>query len=178
MFSILCLEHIESNYKKSQSNNMEKMSSSNHIRLSRSIIINASSKKVWTTLAAFSGNEKFNPLVTSSSLDGNGIGSKRTCYVTLDAGRTVIKTIETLTSLNEKDKIMEYQVLSAPNTSFEGLINRVKVNTIKEADSVCSVEFTGSLMVKDQKSKIRIEKILEDAYAGILTGLKKMHEKE
>ena len=86
MFSILCLEHIESNYKKSQPNNMEKMSSSNHIRLSRSIIINASSKKVWTTLAAFSGNEKFNPLVTSSSLDGNGIGSKRTRYVTLDAG--------------------------------------------------------------------------------------------
>ena len=71
------------------------------IELTRSIIINASSKKAWTTLETFGGNEKFNPSVTSSTVDGHGIGSKRVCYVTLDGDKTVIGTIKTLISLNE-----------------------------------------------------------------------------
>ena len=37
-------------------------------------MINAPAENVWTTLKAFSGNEKFNPLVTSSSLEGEGVG--------------------------------------------------------------------------------------------------------
>lgn len=151
--------------------------SSHIINLTRSIVINAPSKKVWATLKAFGGNEKFHPLVTSSTVDGSGIGSKRVCYVTLDGGKTIIETNEILSSLNEEDQTMEYQVLSAPNTPFEGLLNKVRVNTVREADSKCSVEFTGSLRVEDEKSKIRIERILQDTYAGILTGLKKMHEK-
>lgn len=80
------------------------------IKLTSSIIINAPSKKVWTTIEAFGGNEKFNPLVTSSTVDGYGVGSKRVCYVTLDGGKTVIETTEVLISLNEEDRTMEYQV--------------------------------------------------------------------
>ena len=46
-------------------------------------------------------HEKFNPLVTSSTVDGHGIGIKRVRYVTLDGDKTVIGTIKTLISLNE-----------------------------------------------------------------------------
>ena len=129
-----------------------------------------------TTLETFGGNQKFNPLVTSSTVDGHGIGSKRICYVTLDGGKTVIETIETLISLNEVDRTMEY--LSAPNTPFEGLINKVRVNTIGRDESKCSVDFTGSLRVEDEKSKIRIERILQDTYTGILIGQKKCMKKD
>jgi len=40
---------------------------------SRSIVINATAEDVWTTLKSFGGNEKFNPLVTSSKVDGYGM---------------------------------------------------------------------------------------------------------
>ena len=43
---------------------------------------------VWASLKALSGNEKFNPLVISSKLDGFGVGTKRICYVSIDEGKT------------------------------------------------------------------------------------------
>jgi hypothetical protein len=45
------------------------MPSSYLIKLSRSIVIDAAAEKVWTILKAFGGNEKFNPLVTSSRVE-------------------------------------------------------------------------------------------------------------
>ena len=47
--------------------------------------INGPAEKVWKTLRAFGGNESFNPLVTTSELEGAAvsIGCKRVCYVSL-----------------------------------------------------------------------------------------------
>jgi Polyketide cyclase / dehydrase and lipid transport len=73
---------------------------------SRSIVINAPAEDVWTTLKSFSGNEKFNPMVTLSRMDGYGAGAKRTCYVSVDGGKTVSETIVILTSLNDHDRTM------------------------------------------------------------------------
>lgn len=67
--------------------------------------------------------------------------------------------------------------LNASHTPFEGLINKLRVYPLGNASSKCSVEFTESLRVEDEKSKITIERILQNTYTGILTGLKKMHEK-
>ena len=50
------------------------MTSSEFAVVSRSIIIDNPAENVWITLKAFGGNEKFNPLVTSSKLDGYGVG--------------------------------------------------------------------------------------------------------
>lgn len=140
-------------------------------------MINAPAENVWTTLKAFSGNEKFNPLVTSSRLEGEGVvvGCKRVCYVTVDGGKTESETIEVLTSLNEDNRTMAYRVLSAPNTPFEGLVNNVSVKQDEGVDK-CIVEFTGSFEVEDENSKSEMTKILQNAYGGILNGLKKMHE--
>ena len=60
-------------------------------KLTRSIVINAHAEKIWTILKAFGGNEKFNPLVTSSKVDAHGEGSKRTCYVSMDGGKFLYK---------------------------------------------------------------------------------------
>ena len=144
-------------------------------KLSRSVMINAPAEYVWTTLKAFNGNEKFNPLVTSSSLEGDGVGCKRVCYVTVDGGKTESETIEVFTSLNEDDRTMAYRVLSAPNTPFEGLVNDVSVRQGEGADR-CTVEFTGSFEAEDEKSRTEMNKILQSTYEGILNGLKKMHE--
>ncbi len=73
---------------------------------SRSIVINAPAEDVWTTLKSFGGSGKFNPLVTSSKVDGYGIGAKHTCYVSVDGGKIVSETIEILTSLNDHDRTM------------------------------------------------------------------------
>ena len=52
-------------------------------KVTKSLEINSAPEKLWTTLRIFGGNEKFNPLVTSSRVEGHGVGSKRVCYVTL-----------------------------------------------------------------------------------------------
>jgi photosystem II stability/assembly factor-like uncharacterized protein len=92
---------------------------SEYVTVSRSIVINDSPEKVWTTLKAFGGNERFNSLVTSSKVDGYGVGSKCTCYVSIDGGKNLLETTEILTALNEATRTMEYEVTNASNTHFE-----------------------------------------------------------
>jgi hypothetical protein len=145
-------------------------------KVTKSLEINSAAEKLWTTLSAFGGNEKFNPLVTSSRVDGYGVGSKRICYVTLDGGKTVSETTEILTLLNENDRTMEYKVTSASDTPFEGLVNKITVSPFQGTNDRCVVQFTGYFEAKDEKSKIEMERTLQDTYEGILNGLKKMHE--
>ena len=68
-------------------------------------IIDAPVNDVWDTLRiCFVGNEKFNPLVTSSVLEGSttvSVGCIRICYVSLDSGRNVLRTEEILNSLDD-----------------------------------------------------------------------------
>lgn len=88
-------------------------------KVTKSLEINSAAEKLWTTLRTFGGNENFNPLVTSSRVDGHGVRSKRICYVTLDGGKTVSETTEILTLLNENDRTMEYKVTSASDTPLK-----------------------------------------------------------
>jgi hypothetical protein len=89
-------------------------------KFNRSVMINATAENVWTSLKAFSGNEKFNPLVTSSRLEGEGVvvGCKRVCYVSVDGGKTESETIEVLTSLNEDDRTMAVVVDDSMQFTF------------------------------------------------------------
>jgi hypothetical protein len=71
---------------------------------------------------------------------------------------------------------MAYRVLSAPNTPFEGLVNKVTVNPVGDKNNRCAVEFTADLESKDEKSKAQMEKILQDTYDGILNGTGSLKE--
>jgi hypothetical protein len=55
-------------------------------------------------------------------------------------------------------------------------VNNVSVRQDEGADR-CIVEFTGSFEVEDEKSKAEMNEILQNAYGGILDGLKKMYER-
>lgn len=123
-----------------------------------------------------------NPVVTSSKVDGYGVGSKRIWYVSIDGGKNVSETIEILTALNEVNMTMEYKVTNAPDTPFEGLVNKISVSQLqtgenKQVDSnKCSVEFIGTIKVDSEITQKDIEKILQETYDGILNGLKKLHD--
>lgn len=85
--------------------------------MSSSSNINGPAEKVWKILRAFGGIESFNPLVTSSELEGaESVGCKRVCYVSLDSGKNVLRTEEVLNSLDDQNRTMSYTVTSAPGT--------------------------------------------------------------
>ena len=114
------------------------------VTVSTTEVMDAPANDVWNTLRTFVGNEKFNPLVTSSVLGGSttvSVGCKRICYVSLDSGKNVLRTEEILDSLDDTNRIMTYTVISAPETPFEGLVNKVEVTS--SSDNMCEVTFTG-----------------------------------
>lgn len=80
--------------------------------VSSSSIINGPAEKVWKILKALGGNERFNPLVTSSELKGDAVnvGCKRVCYVSLDSGKNILRTEEVLNSLDDQNRTMSYTV--------------------------------------------------------------------
>ena len=148
------------------------------VTLSISDIISAPVNDVWNTLRAFIGNERFNPLVTSSKLEGCtavSVGCKRICYVSLGSESNVLRTEEVLNSLDEENRTMTYTVNSAPGTPFEGLINKIEV--IPLPNNECEVRFSGALEVTDDSQIEAKKKILDETYHKILVGLKNLHAK-
>ena len=148
------------------------------IIVSTTEIIDAPVNDVWNTLRAFVGNERFNPLVTSSTLEGSttvSVGCIRICYVSLDSGRNVLRTEEILNSLDDENRTMIYTVNSAPGTPFEGLINKIEVIPLPNNES--EVTFTGTMTGKDDLDIEAKKKILDETYHKILVGLKNLHAK-
>ena len=149
------------------------------VTVSCSGIIDAPANDIWNTLRAFVGNEKFNPLVTSSMLEGSTsaiVGCKRICYVSLDSGKNVLRTEEVLDSLDERNRTMTYTVVSAPGTPFEDLINQIGVVSLSNNKS--EVTLTGTMTEKDDLNMDTKKKILDDTYYGIIKGLKNLHERK
>ena len=147
------------------------------ITVSSSSIINGPAEKVWKTLRAFGGIESFNPLVTSSELEGAvvSVGCKRVCYVSLDSGKNVLRTEEVLNSLDNQNRTMSYTVTSAPGTPFEGLVNAIIITSLPEEN--CEVRFTGTMTGKDELEIETKKKILYETYRKILNRLKHLHDR-
>ena len=136
------------------------------VTVSTTEVMDAPANDVWNTLRTFVGNEKFNPLVTSSVLGGSttvSVGCKRICYVSLDSGKNVLRTEEILNSLDDTNRTMTYTVINAPETPFEGLVNKIEVTS--SSDNMCEDDL-------DMETK---KKILDETYHKILNGLKNVH---
>ena len=67
------------------------------MKISQSTQIKDSVEKIWNTLSAFDGVERYFPIVTRSEVDGNGPGAKRTCNVSM--GNQEFEMCESLQSL-------------------------------------------------------------------------------
>lgn len=142
-------------------------------------IIGAPVNDVWNTLRGFVGNEKFNPLVTSSMLEGSttvDVGCKRICYVSLGSGSNILRTEEILNRLDDVNRTMIYTVSSAPCTPFEGLINKIEVITLPNSES--EVRFTATLEVTNDSNIEAKKRILDETYQKILVGLKNLHARK
>jgi hypothetical protein len=148
------------------------------VTVSTTEIVDTPANDVWNTLRAFVGNEKFNPLVTSSVLEGSttivAVGSKRICHVSLYSGKNILRTEEVVNSLDDTNRTMTYTVISAPETPFEGLVNKIEVSS--SSDNICEVTFTGTMGGKDDLDMESKKRILDETYHKILNGLKNLHE--
>ena len=100
-----------------------------NMTVSSSSIINGPAEKILKTLRAFGWNERLNPLVTSSELEGDAVsaGCERVCYVSLDSGKNVLRTEEVLNSLDDQNRTELYGYPSAPGTPFEELVNIITI---------------------------------------------------
>jgi uncharacterized protein YndB with AHSA1/START domain len=48
--------------------------------------INAPPNEVWKTISSFREIERYVPLITKSTVEGEGVGAKRTCIISGESG--------------------------------------------------------------------------------------------
>ena len=135
------------------------------MQISQSIQINDAAEKIWRTLRSFNGVEKYFTIVSSSEVNGNGIGAKRTCHVNL--GSQEFEMCEILQSLDDQNYLLSVKLLDGP-IQLRGMNFNYEV---KKSD--------------DGKSDLIISTDVENPDAGSMAksffgligqGLKKFHE--
>lgn len=135
------------------------------MQISQSIQINDAAEKIWKTLRSFNGVEKYFTIVSSSEVNGNGIGAKRICHVNL--GSQEFEMCEILQSLDDQNYLLSVKLLDGP-IQLRGMNFNYEV---KKSD--------------DGKSDLIISTDVENPDAGSMAksffgligqGLKKFHE--
>jgi len=74
------------------------------------LTLNASADKIWETLRTFDKVETYISMTTKTELDGQGVGSQRTCTVMNPDGSTS-KIVEKLDYLNDDEKTMKISIV-------------------------------------------------------------------
>jgi len=130
--------------------------------------INASADDVWKTFSSFRDVEKYFPLIKSSTVQGFGLGTKRTCTIgTHDNGDAKIE--EEITKFDNDSKSLTYSIISSP-LPFQNYLGTVKV--IDLGDNTCEFECIGSFEPKGV-SEDEASKQLKDVYLVLIDGLNK-----
>jgi len=131
--------------------------------------IDAIAENIWKTIRSYDNVERFNPLVTSSTITGTDEGSERVCQIQF--GDQQVELVENLDSVDEENKTIKVSVTKAP-PPFGGQQITFQVKSLDEnkAELVISTE-----VADDNK---QAAKGLEDVFQMMSEGLKKLHEKE
>jgi len=132
-------------------------------------IIDAPAENIWKTIRSYDNVENFNPLVTSSTINGTDEGSERVCQIQF--GDQQAELVENLDSVDEENKTIKVSVTTAP-PPFGGQQITFQVKSLDEnkAELVISTEVADG---NEQAAKG-----LEDVFQIMSEGLKKLHEKE
>lgn len=77
------------------------------------LTLNASADKIWETLRTFDKVETYISMVTKTELDGQGVGSQRTCTAMNPDGSTS-KIVEKLDYLNDDEKTIKISIIDGP----------------------------------------------------------------
>ena len=130
--------------------------------------INASAEDVWKTLRSFDRVERFLPLVSSSVVQGSGVGAERTCSINFGQGKT--SKVEKLENIDEETHTIRFTVIDA-RPPLRGMENTITVNKI---DGNKSEVFLGEFDPAG-KPEEETKKMIEGIYSIALDGLRKLH---
>ena len=133
--------------------------------------INSSADKVWNTVGAISNVEQYIPMITSSKVEGSGLGAKRTCVVANEKGEEMGKIEEDIVAFNDEAKMYRYAITSSP-FPVENYIGTVKV--IEKNDNECELEWSCKCDAKGMKDE-EVQNMLRGVYSSIIDGVKKLH---
>ena len=127
--------------------------------------INAPASDVWQTVSDFNGLGRFVAAVADSSVDGSGVGSKRT--LTLQDGATLIEQLE---SLDEGSRSLKYSIVSGP-LPVDNYLSTVEVNEL--GPNQCEVCWSSTFEPKGVPENDAREAI-QGVYSMGFDGLKKL----
>jgi len=134
------------------------------------VTINAAADEIWKTLSSFRDVEKYIPLVKSSTVEGSGVGAKRTCIIPNESGGEG-KIEEELKSFDNDIKTFSYSITSSP-MPLENYLSTVKVKDL--GNGMCEVEWSSTFEPKGMPEE-EVAKMINDIYVTAIDGLKKLH---
>lgn len=126
--------------------------------------INTSANKVWELVSDFGGLDTFVEAITECTLDGEDVGAVRT--LTLQDGGKVKETLE---SLDNDKRIVEYSILESP-MPIKNYRGRMEVN--KLSDSTSEFIWSSTFEAEDGTEK-EMRQALAGLYSVGVEGLKK-----
>lgn len=128
--------------------------------------IDAPADRVWETVRAFSGLERYFTIFASSTTEGTGVGATRTLHLP-DGGQFY----ERLVSLDDESRTLTYAALRSP-LPIENYIGTV---TVADAgDGRSQVSWSASFDVSADQEAAMVQ-MFNGAYAGGIDGLEALH---
>ena len=121
--------------------------------------------KVWDTIRSLKHTEKYVPIITKSHVEGEGLGAKRICDVSI--GKQEFQIEETIHSLDEQNQSMVVSIDDGP-IQMRGMKTKFEVKSIDEKKALLSI----STDVINPDAGVMFQSVFE----MIGDGLKKFHE--
>ncbi len=132
--------------------------------------IYAAADEIWKNLSSFRDVEKFIPLIKSSTVEGSGVGAKRTCIIASESGQDG-KIEEEIKSFDDDAKTLSYSITSSP-LPVENYLGTVKVKDT--GDGRCEIEWSSTFEPKGMPEE-EVAKMINDIHVAAIDGLKKLH---
>lgn len=141
------------------------------IQVSVKDTINSPAEEIWKTVGAIGNVEQYIPVIKSSTLQGSGLGAKRTCVMINEKGEEMGKLEEEVIKFDNNAKTYSYIITSGP-LPVENYVGTVKVNDL--GNNTCELEWSSQCEVKGMDEQ-EISNMLHGVYSSILNELKKSH---
>jgi len=127
--------------------------------------VNAPAERVWETISAFSGLERFFPAVSRSELEGSGVGAVRRC--TLQDGGQLVERLE---SLDEAAHTLSYSIVEGA-LPVEGYRSTMTVRALD--GERCELHWRSEFEVTEG-GEDALKGLLEGAYKQGIDGIDKL----
>ncbi len=131
--------------------------------------LNASADKIWEILRTFDKVETYISMVTKTELNGQGVGSQRTCTAMNPDGSTS-KIVEKLDYLNDDEKTMKISIIDGP-LPLNSAVVTIKVGVLE--DNKTELEFDAIFDLKPGAEE-ELKKGFQGVFQAAAQGLEKL----